>query len=340
MVVEVIDLDQNRPLMLLPMARVERRTYSAIEGLDFGVSDYIAPLLAPGAAFTPDEAREVWRSIKSVLPRADLLRLSRIPRQIFNAANPLVSLSSSRPMETAAFGVHVQGDPNTLIQRLCRKSTFRDLAKFRRRLERRGKILLKVPESLAEVDGILDAMIAQRRQRFREIGRSDLLASDRIVAFYRAAAHQGLKGGPVRIFGLFVNEQCAGTAYGLVHRGAFHLLIQTMDGSEELRNCSPGLQVTAEVMKWSLQQGLTYFDFTIGNLPYKTEFGAAASALYELDEAQTTRGHIVLGLARAATACKAWVRQHPWLFALLRGPWHTMRRQLTGMHLTANTERP
>jgi CelD/BcsL family acetyltransferase involved in cellulose biosynthesis len=318
LVVEVVDRLDNHPLMLLPLVKVQRRTHSTIEGIDFSVSDYIAPLLAPGVSFTPEESRWIWESIKGVLPPTDLIHLRRIPSQIFNAANPLALLPSCQRMEIQAFGVDLKGDPETLVQRLCRKSTFRDFAKFRRRLERLGKVSLKLPRSRFEVDSIFEALLAQRRHRFREIGRSDLLASDHAAAFYRMVARQGYENGPVRIFGLFVDDECVATAYGITHAGAFHLLIQTMDTSDRWRTCSPGLQVTADVMKWALQQGMRYFDFTIGLLPYKLDFGAAPTPLFELSEARSTRGHIAMRLKRVA----ATKRIYPAVSAGLR---HTAR---------------
>jgi len=317
-VIEVTDALTKRTVMLLPLVRLQRRTHSIITGLDFGVSDYTAPLLAQGVLLSRDEAQAVWAAVNEVLPESDLIRLGCIPPEVFGSVNPLVSIATCRRMEMQAFGVGLDGDPETLLQRLCRQSTFRDFAKFRRRLERRGKISLVSPSTRDEVDSVFNALVDQRRHRFREIRRFDLLANDNFVAFYRAAAHQGLAGGPARIFGLTVDGQCVATAYGVVHRDAFHLLIQTMDGGDQWRNCSPGLQVTADVMKWSLLQGLKYFDFTIGMLPYKLEFGAAPSALFEICEARSVRGNMILYWGRATARVKAWLQQYPRVFGAVR----------------------
>lgn len=325
LIVEVADCSTGKTLLLLPLVKIKRFAHTVVEGLDLGVSDYTAPLVSPDLLLGQEEARKIWAGVKRALPDADIIRLRRIPLRISGAENPLIAAPRCRRMDIQAFGVAVAGDPETLIQRLCRKSTFRDFAKFRRRLERHGKIRLMVPESSTEVDRILEALVKQRRHRFREIRRPDLLANDEIVAFYRAAAHQGLEGGPARIFGLMVNEQCVGTAYGLIHGNAFHLLIQTMDADEKWRTCSPGLQVTAEVMKWSLRSGLSYFDFTIGMLPYKLEFGAAPSPLFELHEARSLRGCIILLLSQAAEDAKTWLRHRPRLFSMLRRPWHSFK---------------
>lgn len=316
--IEVTDALTKRTIMLLPLLRIQRRMHSIITGLDLGVSDYTAPLLAQGLLLSRDEAQAVWAAISKVLPKSDLIHLGCIPPQVFGSVNPLVSIPTCRRMEMQAFGVGVDGDPETLLQRLCRQSTFRDFAKFRRRLERRGKICLVSPSTRDEVDSVFNVLVEQRRHRFREIRRFDLLANDNFVAFYRAAAHQGLTGGPARIFGLTVDGQCIATAYGVVYRDAFHLLIQTMDGGEQWRNCSPGLQVTADVMKWSLLQNLKYFDFTIGMLPYKLEFGAAPSSLFEICEARSIRGNMILCWDRATARAKAWLQHYPRVFSAVR----------------------
>jgi CelD/BcsL family acetyltransferase involved in cellulose biosynthesis len=327
-VVEILEPSNSRPVMLLPLVRRRRFAHSVIEWLDLGVSDYAAPILAPGLVLTPNEIHAIWTAAREVMPSADVIDISRIPPQIFGTANPLISLSGCRPMEMESFGVVLNGEPETLIERLCRKSTYRDFAKFRRRLERHGAVHFISAESPGEIDRVFDALLEQRRRRFRDLGRVDLLTKDEIAAFYRDAAHHGLEGGSVRVFGLTIDGQCIATAYGLIHREAFHLLIQTMDGDEQWRKCSPGLQVTAEVLKWSLTQGLSYFDFTIGMLSYKLDFGAVSNQLFEFCEAQSARGYTIVRFTRAITATKAWLRRHPHLFKPLRDLRRALRRQI------------
>lgn len=66
----------------------------------------------------------------------------------------------------------------------------------------------------AEVEAIFEALVEQRWQRFAEMGRFDLLARPEVRDFYRAAALEGLAGGPARLFGLSVNDTWMATGYG------------------------------------------------------------------------------------------------------------------------------
>jgi CelD/BcsL family acetyltransferase involved in cellulose biosynthesis len=325
-VVEVFDSATQRALMLFPLVRVRRWGCVVVEWLDLGVSDYAAPILAPGLVLSTEEVNAAWCAAKSALPKMDVIHISRIPAEISGATNPLALLPTCRRMDMECFGVSLSGDPDTLIERLCRKSTYRDFAKFRRRMARQGVVTLKCATTLEEANELFDVLLEQRRSRFRDIGRFDLLARNEFVIFYRKALLDGLKGGPVRIFGLRVGEQYVATAYGMIHRNAFHLLIQTMDTGEQWRNSSPGLQVTADVMKWSLSNGLEFFDFTIGMLTYKVELGALPRPMFEIREPRTLRGIAITRFALSKSMTKAWIRRHSRMFLILRETRRALRR--------------
>lgn len=308
-IVEILDAS-GHPVMLVPLARIRQRGYRVITWLDLGVCDYAAPILAPGIDLTPADMALAWTAIRKVLPRADLIQISRIPDEVLGRPNPIASLAGCRRMDMQASGVAIAGDADTLLSRLCRPSTLKDMAKLRRRLERAGTVTFVEARTADEIDRIFDALVIQRRTRFAEIGRFNLLSRPDVEAFYRQAAHQGLAGGPVRLFGLAVEGEWIAAAYGLVHAGTFHGLLLTMAG-EAWRNTSPGLHIVADTLRWARAEGLDYFDFTVGVMPYKSDFGVQTRDLSELAEVATLRGHVVGQAIRGAEAAKLWLRNHP-----------------------------
>ncbi|MHC2087181.1 GNAT family N-acetyltransferase [Methylobacterium sp. CM6244] len=325
-IVEVTDAN-GRPVMLVPLARLRHRGYQTITWLDLGVCDYAAPILAPGIDLSADEMPQAWTAIRDVLPRTDLIQISRIPDDVNGRPNPFASLPGNRRMDMQASGVAIDGDAETLLSRLCRPSTLKDMAKLRRRLERAGAVTFVEARSAGEVDRIFDALVEQRRSRFAEIGRFNLLSRPDVEAFYRDGAHRGLTGGPVRLFGLAVDGEWIACAYGLVHGGTFHGILLTMAG-EAWRNTSPGLHIVAETLRWARAEGLGYFDFTVGVMPYKSDFGVQTRDLSELFEVVTLRGHLVKRLIAGTEASKIWLRGHPEWFARAQKARRWLRRKV------------
>ncbi len=322
----VVELAQaGRPLMLLPLALRQRRGHRIVEWLDLGVCDYAAPVLSAGVAFSVVGMERAWAAILAALPPADLVRITRIPSEVFGRLNPLALLPGAKPIALHSSGFALEGDPATLLKRVCQGSTYSEVARRSRRLQKAGAVRFVVAETVAEVDAIFDALVRQRRARFREMGRFDLLGRPEVAAFYRDAAKRNLANGFVRVFGLSVDGEWIATAYGLVHGGAFHGILIAMAG-EQWRSHAPGILVATEIMVWARSEGLDYFDFTIGDLPYKHGFRPVQRTLYEIVTPRTLRGRVVMIAARSRSGTKAWLQRYPAAFERLRALRRRWRR--------------
>lgn len=336
--VEVIDDQTKRPAMLLPLVRRRHHGHTSIEWLSCGVCDYSAPLLAPGQAWTDADMWAAWRSAVDVLPPADFIWIDAVPEAIRDTPNPLLLLPDIRPSQHVSFGLALDGDPETVVQRCCRPGFVRDLGKTGRRLEKLGKVEFVEARNPAEVEEIYRVLHEQRSTRFRKLGRFDLMERPQVTTFYHAAALQGLEGGPVRLFGLKAGEQWVGTYYGVKHNGRFQGLILTISDDPAVTRCAPGLHVQVHLIKWIRSHGLDYFDMSVGDLPYKTEIGGQPLPLFHLVEPLTLRGRVLLDGRKLMIGAKAWLKRNPQMFQRLRTVRQGLRKithRLTG---TSKTE--
>lgn len=316
--VAVAEEGSGRVVALAPLVRLRRFGLRVLTWMDLGVCDYAAPVAAAGAVFDPDEAVALWAAVRAVLPPADLIQIERIPAHVDGVPNPLAGLPQARPMAMQASGVAIEGDPSTLLSRLCRPSTLKDLGKQRRRLERAGTVRFTRATTPAEIDDLFEALVEQRRTRFAAMGRFDLLARPEVQAFYRDAAQAGLTGGAARLLGLSLDGQWIAAAYCLVHHGCFHGILLTTVSDERWRNASPGAQIVTECLRWARAEGLHYFDFTVGNHPYKHDFGVEIRELKSLRIALTLRGYCAATLAILAEALMRRLDEHPAIRARLQ----------------------
>jgi CelD/BcsL family acetyltransferase involved in cellulose biosynthesis len=322
--VELLD-SVGRSLMFLPLAREHRRGITTLGMIDFGVCDYLAPLILPGVSLPPKSANAFWPVIRAALPKADLMTIPKMPGLIAGRPNPLVELSKVHVMETRRYGLSISPPADDLIKRVTGHSTYRNLGKLRRRLDKRGKVALVVPKTTAQVESLVTVMFTQRRERFRAMGRENLMERPEIAHFYRSAALSGLMGGPAKIFGLSVDGEYIATGYGLLNGTTFALVSQTMaDG--RWGDFSPGILISAAIMEWAVAVGITYFDLTIGFHSHKIDLGAQEDVLFEFSDAFTFKGALVLAMSRGLGQLRAAARRQIWLYAMLRSARQAWRR--------------
>lgn len=326
LVVEILDADIRQPVMALPLVRRRHLGWRVIEWLNFGVCDYAAPLLASGVVWSDADAAAAWTAARKALPTADLLRIDGLPREVFGVANPLVMLPRACLSAHTTCGFPIGGDAESVLERCCSLSFVRRYWRSRPRLERRGAVQFVEARTEAEVETIFSVMLEQRLTRFRRLGRYDLLSRPAVVAFYREAALQGLKGGPVRLHGLRVGEEWVGASYSVVDGGAYQGLIITIADEPPWRHSSLGIHVHAQAIKWAAAMGLTYFDMSVGASAYKDESGGRREPLFAIDEALTLRGRVILLGLRAYAAAEARMEKSPWIATRLRRARRQFRR--------------
>ena len=325
LIVEVTDAGTGEFKMLVPLMRRSRLGHRVIEWLSCGVCDYSAPLLSDRNQWTPQAAEAAWAAVRSILPRADRIHITGIPRQVYGVANPLALLAVAQGSSLITSGLVLDGDPATLIKRHGRPSFVKTYYKDWRRLERHGTVDMIEANTPALIELVFGALVEMRLKRFRQLGRFDLLAQPAVVDFYRNAALQGLSDGSVRIFGLRVGEDWVSVQYMLVRQGTLHALLIGMD-LEVVPNASPGLGLMGELMAWGLRQGFDYFDLSVGSQPYKEQFGAVSSVLAKIDETLTPLGKGVAAVASLRDRAELFVRSHPRLLKTAQGVVRGLRR--------------
>ncbi|QKD02737.1 GNAT family N-acetyltransferase [Mesorhizobium loti] len=325
LVVEVGDAASGEPRMLVPLMRRPALGHRVIEWLSCGVCDYSAPLLADARPWTTQSALAAWAAVRSVLPPADRFQITGIPREINGVANPLALLAETRDSLQTTFGLAIDGDPDTVLKRLCKPSFVKEFGKDWRRLERLGDVELVEAGTPAEVERIFGELVRMRLSRFRELGRFDLLTQEKVVDFYRNAAVRGLSDGAVRLFGLRVAEALIAVQYLLIHQGTVHALLIAMDQSV-VPNVSPGLAIMGRLISWAREQDFGYFDLSVGNQSYKANMGAKGSVLVELCHGFTMRGNAASTAIKFRDWTEVFVRSKPRLLKAAQGTMRGLRR--------------
>jgi CelD/BcsL family acetyltransferase involved in cellulose biosynthesis len=281
--------------MLLPLVRRRYGTLRAIEFADFGVSDYASPV-APdheGTALLAD--RNACARIRAAMKPFDVLRIQKLREDTL----PLERLLGTRDrvaMPMSAHAVPLGSDYAAWRAEKISASYRKELDKKSRQLNRKGKIAFACVSDPDAIRATFEKMKAYRGPRF---GDGDLLQNPTYFDFYLDVAMQR---GLARLYSLTLDGSPIAGVLGLSHNGRFLVILSGFDLANH-KNQSLGSLTFELVAQHCIEMGDTVLDFTIGDEPYKSLFGAEATPVYQI-----SRSGSLLG----AVAGRA-VEQLPWL---------------------------
>ena len=110
-------------------------------------------------------------------------------------------------------------------------------------------------------------------------------------------AIEGAREGFARTECLLLSGEPIGVQFGLIQRDIYSQLLIGAD-IERHQRLSPGLLAVDASVRAAIEAGERVYDFTIGDHPYKQQFGAQAIPLHEWHRARTLRGGAaLLGIA-------------------------------------------
>ena len=273
LVVEGRDAD-GELAFVVPLVRRTIDGETRIEFASLGVTDYVAPLVALDRRAAIRADRDLAGRFRDAIGAEPVLI-----RRVRDDALCLWEGFIGAEPQMLAMGAHaiVFGTP----YREWRRASFgtrraAELDRKARRLADLGPVRLDIVEG-EEARAALLAAQAFRRGRFS----SDPLQQGHGFDFYAPVATEGARSGLARTYRLSVGGAVAAVVFGLIEAGRFLYLLLGAD-YEHFGRCSPGMVALDLVMADWAAGGGTEFDFTIGDEPFKTDFGAMRTPLHAL----------------------------------------------------------
>ena len=302
----VRDFESRRPLLVLPLLKRRLGHLDVVEMIDCRVTDYNLPVLdaEEGARLAADPT--LPRRIERCLKPYDLLALSKVSRHGEIIAR-LFPRARKAPMRMSTYGAPLSGTFDEWRARNVSPRVRRYLDKKRRSLARHGTVTFRLETDRAAITTAFEALRRFRSLRFRAIGAEDIMDDDAVYRFYLRTALAGAETGTSRTYVLRVDGAPAGIVAGIVHAGTFHHLLLAYDVERHARR-SVGLLASEDAIRAVLASGLGYYDFTIGDHPFKVQLGATASPLAEWHQAGSWRGRMALALHVAKREAKRWLK--------------------------------
>lgn len=291
-VVVTVRRDIDRELVLvLPLVR-RGRIVRTLAFADLGVADYSSAVVRPAVLEELSRRPEVIAGIRRALGRFDLLQVDRVP----GSPDPLAALLGGAHVHRHHYDTHLMtlaATPEAWRHSLD-PAFVRHLERKYKRLRPKGERVLREVTDVSEVEPLMQRMRAFRAARFAERRGVDLVQDDDTFAFYRAVAADSVhRGGPGRLVVLEIAGEPVAIALDLVE-GDRELFLLVGYDIERLRNYSLGLLIVDGLVQDAIGRGKSYFDLTVGDESYKSDFAACALPLHQVRVPRTVLGRAAM----------------------------------------------
>jgi CelD/BcsL family acetyltransferase involved in cellulose biosynthesis len=290
--VTVRETKSRRLLLVLPLVRWRRGGVTYVEFADFGLCDYARSVYDPVDAPLLLADATLPERIAALLPRCDVVSLTKLPGDDPILDRLFMDGRQAR-MRLSAYPARLGADWSEWRSTRLDRSFRRYLDMKRRRTARTGTPAFSLVEDPDEITQLFDVLRGFRAERFKQLGVHDVIADEAVFAFYRRIAIEGAQSGTARTFCLSLSGEPVAVVFGLVHRRTFSLILVGFDILRH-RRLSLGLLALEDTLRAAVEAGDKVYDFTIGDHPYKLQFGAEALPLYEWHAARSVRGHLAV----------------------------------------------
>ncbi|QPF86136.1 GNAT family N-acetyltransferase [Bradyrhizobium genosp. L] len=298
---------------VLPLLRVRRGPMRTIEFADLRVSDYLAPVCAVNTFADLLRDKAACARLRELLKPFDLLRIPKL----LDARMPIENLLGAprrAAMDTNAYATMLVAPFEQWQANALGKSYQKELAKKWRQIHKKGDLKFACCDDSDSIREAMETMKKFRGPRFQEDGDGDLLQRPEYFDFYSDVALRGL-GSFVRLYTMKMDGNVIATALGLAHCDSL-LVIMTAFDIEGYKSQSIGALTFESVARDCIARGDQILDFTIGDEPYKKQFGGQPTPVSVVTQAGSAAGSVALFALKQAP----WIKQAAKKVADLRLP--------------------
>lgn len=285
---------------LVPMIRRRKSGLVLVEATDLGVSDYAAPVLGDAAREALRGDPQAQADFMAAVGSHDIIRVQPVLPGNVDEWQDLLG-SAHEPTGFGAHAVALAPPFEDWRKQNLDKKLSGMVARKGKRWKKQHKVELQRLHDAASIDLAIKNLARLRQGRFE----GDPIQEATVAEFYAKVASLGasacgtktsdLSTCAAETWVLTSDGSVAGVLFGLTFRGAFHYLLIGADYDAHGRH-SPGLQMYDWIIEDWMARGGTSFDFTIGDEPFKQQFGTEARPMARFLRAGSLKGRLALSL--------------------------------------------
>jgi CelD/BcsL family acetyltransferase involved in cellulose biosynthesis len=311
------------PAFILPLAIEKAGIARRLTWLGAALCDYNGPLLAPGFSERIGTGfPALWRQIQRLLSahaafRFDFVDLPKMLDSVGAQRNPFLDLQvHANP--SGAYVATLGGDWESWYAAKRSGPTRKKERKQLKQLGEHGTVRFFEPATRADIIASMETLIEQKARSFARLGVANAFDRPGHRAFYLDITTDPMAAELVHVSRLDVGETMASTSLGLRFHGSYSLVLSSyQDGA--LARFGPGRAHLNELIRTAIEAKFAYFDFTIGDEPYKRDYSDIVLHPHDHLAAATLLGRAVVSGMVGFRGLKRFIKQTPFL-------WHTYSR--------------
>jgi CelD/BcsL family acetyltransferase involved in cellulose biosynthesis len=292
--------ESEHPLMLLPLVRFQRGPVRVVGMPDFGLADQNAPVIGAGCRLSGQCRAEMIQAFLERIGDADVVDIHKLHDRVHSLENPLSllpeTISQNSSLVLDLHGANATGN-------WCGKSIYKKTRSKFRKLVSEGVTLVDAVTPEERVD-LFNTLAAQRRERFRQLGRVDSLEREERSAFYLRLAAMEASPTPFKCLALKQGEETV-AAMVLMMTGAQATAVLVSIGDQKWHAFSPGMVLFSKAIERACEAGVRWFSFGTGQQEYKQRFGGEEHPSRRLLMPLSTRGRLFVGAREAHRAAQS-----------------------------------
>lgn len=249
-------------------------------------SDYDAPLLSNDV--DSNGFKDIWAAAQKFIPSHDVVFFRNIPEIVDKSYNFLLECVETKETGKSysttlpeSFDDYSQRLPNSLLK---------DNRRMVRRLSEMGELTFKVVYKREEFNKTIETLISQKEARYNSSGARNIFNSKHIRDFYTRIFTLLDGGFNIHLSTLLLDDEILATHLGIHDRDNFYYLMPTFNADDKWRKFSLGRIHLERLVRWTIDNGITKFDFTIGGESYKSNWCNKEMAIYQHFKLRSPRG--------------------------------------------------
>jgi CelD/BcsL family acetyltransferase involved in cellulose biosynthesis len=313
----VVRDETGRVVMILPFGVVRQFGISIAVYLGGSHFNLNLPLADPNLRLGK-RAAGVLLDAYAEMTNADLVLLRNQPKVWKGTPHPFLFLPHYGAPDDVRLIIIDSDFDSYLLRQLSRKMRSQ-LRRKTTRFKDAGILGATRAETPEEVERYLTAFFEQKSKRLASQGLDDPFALPGVKDFLRAATLHGLAGdGGLELRAIMRGGQILSVRAGVRHRDHHSLMVQSFDTEHILAKHSPGEYLLTEVLLAGRMQGVTSFDFGVGDGRFKQVWSNEAVPMFNIAHGLTKRGHMLAGLIKSKDAAKRYIKRNPRLFSMVQ----------------------
>lgn len=304
-------------IAIFPLAIYAEKYLNIMRFMGGEITDYRAPIVHPDCWQTMSDAQfmQLWSFITASVSDIDVVEIKRMKASLSGHANPLCLLSYVKANEQAHAAL--LPDHYETFQETRKSKLFADIRRQKKRLMELGELNIVTEVRAGDYDGVIQALQAQKSQRWLATGSRDFFAEQGYLAFYQHFLSQAQSEIKVVMSAVQMNHEWIATHWGINDGKTFYWILPTYD-SGQWERYSAGKILLDAMVQWSIEQGLTVFDLTVGDEAYKQLWANRTESLYAGAIGVSFKGRCFLKSQHILTQLKQKIKQHSGIYSVVK----------------------